>query len=353
MLRWPPQQLTGKRSDAEAARRDQRARRAAEALVASLRARRLRRIAPAILQPAEPFLGPLRRGHPQAHVPDDGAGRRRILPAPDLTRPVSRDYLASAVAGKPAGYCCVGPVFPSPAATRRPNSCKPASRASGGQDKAAADAEMLALQARSHRADCRAGQGRHPDQRRRAVFRPDRPARSAAGLEAPADQGFQPQEQSGAGSRSAGFEQQQFAPNIMACLSRRWPAPTRKARVRDCGHRPAVDRRHERRGRPFGRRDCRRSSNNERPRRQRQSAARRARLIERFLAVPAAPTRRRRSCARSPAKATWWRRSSPPSTCSKTRNGFLAARGIDLKRMRFSPPRSAPASIITPASCSN
>jgi ATP phosphoribosyltransferase regulatory subunit len=63
---------------------------------------------------------------------------------PDLTIPVSRDYLASALAGKPSGYCYLGPVF-------RHRSDGPAEflqagiESFGRPDQAAADAEMLAL----------------------------------------------------------------------------------------------------------------------------------------------------------------------------------------------------------------
>src|ERR1051325_11616376 len=36
---------------------------------------------------------------------------RELCLRPDLTIPVSRDYLASPAAGKPAGFCYLGPVF--------------------------------------------------------------------------------------------------------------------------------------------------------------------------------------------------------------------------------------------------
>src|SRR4029077_7655481 len=63
---------------------------------------------------------------------------------PDLTIPVSRDYLASRAAGKPAGFCYLGPVF-------RHRADGPAEflqagiESFGRSDKAAADAEMLSL----------------------------------------------------------------------------------------------------------------------------------------------------------------------------------------------------------------
>jgi ATP phosphoribosyltransferase regulatory subunit len=63
---------------------------------------------------------------------------------PDLTIPVSRDYLASPGAGKPAAFCYLGAVF-------RHREGAPAEflqagiESFGRADKAAADAEMLAL----------------------------------------------------------------------------------------------------------------------------------------------------------------------------------------------------------------
>jgi len=63
---------------------------------------------------------------------------------PDLTIPVSRDYLASPAAGQPSGYCYLGPVF-------RHRSGEPSEflqagiESFGRADTAAADAEMLAL----------------------------------------------------------------------------------------------------------------------------------------------------------------------------------------------------------------
>jgi ATP phosphoribosyltransferase regulatory subunit len=63
---------------------------------------------------------------------------------PDLTIPVSREYLASPSAGKPAGYCYLGPVF-----RHRTDGAAEFLQAGiesfGRADKAAADAEMLAL----------------------------------------------------------------------------------------------------------------------------------------------------------------------------------------------------------------
>ena len=116
----------------------------AEALVASYERAGYARVAPAMLQPAEPFLDlsgeDIRRRMYLTTAPDGDEFCLR----PDLTIPVSRDYLASSVAGKPAGYCYLGPVF-------RHRSDAPAEflqagiESFGRPDKAAADAEMLSL----------------------------------------------------------------------------------------------------------------------------------------------------------------------------------------------------------------
>src|SRR6266436_4046927 len=83
----------------------------AEALLASFTHAGYTRVAPAILQPAEPFLDlsgeDIRK---RMYLTSDPRGRELCL-RPDLTIPVSRDYLASPAAGKPKGFCYLGPVF--------------------------------------------------------------------------------------------------------------------------------------------------------------------------------------------------------------------------------------------------
>src|SRR5437762_13946163 len=83
----------------------------AEALVASFERAVYVRVAPPLLQPAEPFLDlsgeDIRR---RMFLTTDPQGREMCL-RPDLTIPVSRAYLQSAAAGKPAGFCYLGPVF--------------------------------------------------------------------------------------------------------------------------------------------------------------------------------------------------------------------------------------------------
>jgi ATP phosphoribosyltransferase regulatory subunit len=116
----------------------------AEALVASYERAGYARLAPALLQPAEPFLDlsgeDIRK---RMYLTVDPSGRELCL-RPDLTIPVSRDYLASPRAGKPAGYCYLGPVFRQ--RENEPNEFLQAGIESFGRsDTAATDAEMLAL----------------------------------------------------------------------------------------------------------------------------------------------------------------------------------------------------------------
>jgi ATP phosphoribosyltransferase regulatory subunit len=101
-------------------------------------------VAPPVLQPAEPFLDlsgeDIRR---RMFLTTDPDGRELCL-RPDLTIPVSRQYLGSPQAGTPAGFCYLGTVF-----RHRESAAAEFLQAGiesfGRQDKAAADAEMLAL----------------------------------------------------------------------------------------------------------------------------------------------------------------------------------------------------------------
>ena len=116
----------------------------AEALVGAYERAGYRRLAPPILQPAEPFLDlsgeEIRK---RMYLTADAEGRELCL-RPDLTIPVSCDYLASQAAGSPQGFCYLGPVY-------RDRGALPAEMFQAGiesfgrTDKAAADAEMLAL----------------------------------------------------------------------------------------------------------------------------------------------------------------------------------------------------------------
>jgi ATP phosphoribosyltransferase regulatory subunit len=116
----------------------------AETLVSSYERTGYARVAPAMLQPAEPFLDlsgeDIRRRMYLTTAPDGDEFCLR----PDLTIPVSRDYLASSAAGKAAGFCYLGPVFRH--RTDGPAEFLQAGIESFGRsDKAAADAEMLSL----------------------------------------------------------------------------------------------------------------------------------------------------------------------------------------------------------------
>src|SRR3974390_3441148 len=69
------------------------------------------RVQPAILQPAEPFLDLSGEDIRKRMFLTADPGGHELCLRPDLTIPVSRDYLASAAAGRPAGFCYLGPVF--------------------------------------------------------------------------------------------------------------------------------------------------------------------------------------------------------------------------------------------------
>jgi ATP phosphoribosyltransferase regulatory subunit len=116
----------------------------AQALVASYMRAGYARLDPPVLQPAEPFLDlsgeDIRR---RMFLTDDPEGRELCL-RPDLTIPVSREYLQSDAAGKAAGFCYLGVVFRHREGA--PSEFLQAGIESFGRsDRAAADAEMLAL----------------------------------------------------------------------------------------------------------------------------------------------------------------------------------------------------------------
>jgi ATP phosphoribosyltransferase regulatory subunit len=116
----------------------------AEALVGAYERAGYRRVVPPILQLAEPFLDlsgeDIRK---RMYLTADADGRELCL-RPDLTIPVSCDYLASPEAGSAQGFCYLGPVYRDRGAL--PAEITQAGIESFGRpDKAAADAEMLAL----------------------------------------------------------------------------------------------------------------------------------------------------------------------------------------------------------------
>ncbi|MEW6767300.1 MAG: ATP phosphoribosyltransferase regulatory subunit [Pseudomonadota bacterium] len=99
---------------------------------------------PAILQPAEPFLDlsgeDIRKS---LYLTTDASGAELCL-RPDLTIPVALDYLRSAQAGKPAGFCYLGPVFRFRGG-QSSEFIQAGVESFGRKDRAAADAEMLSL----------------------------------------------------------------------------------------------------------------------------------------------------------------------------------------------------------------
>src|ERR1700750_3141789 len=116
----------------------------ADTLVQSFAQAAYQRGEPGILQPAEPFLDlsgeDIRKS---LYLTTDATGEELCL-RPDLTIPVARDYLASSRAGQPAGFSYLGPVFRY--RWGRPGEFMQAGVESFGRaDRAAADAEMLAL----------------------------------------------------------------------------------------------------------------------------------------------------------------------------------------------------------------
>ncbi len=123
----------------------------AEALVASYERAGYARVAPPLLQPAEPFLDlsgeDIRKRMYLTTAPSGGEFCLR----PDLTIPVSRDYLASSAAGQPAAFCYLGPVFRH-RDDGSPEFLQAGIESFGRSDTAAADAEMLArgLEATAH-----------------------------------------------------------------------------------------------------------------------------------------------------------------------------------------------------------
>jgi ATP phosphoribosyltransferase regulatory subunit len=119
----------------------------ADLMVASYERAGYARVAPAIVQPAEPFLdlaGEDMRRH--MYVLTDSTGDELCL-RPDLTIPVARDYLASpaAAATQPAGFCYLGPVFRDRGSAGSGEFLQAGIESFGRTDTAAADAEALTL----------------------------------------------------------------------------------------------------------------------------------------------------------------------------------------------------------------
>lgn len=116
----------------------------ADALLLSFAQAGYVRAHPAILQPAEPFLDLSGEDIRKSLYLTTDAGGEELCLRPDLTIPVARDYLASPKAGQAAGFCYLGPVFRYRGG-RGSEFLQAGIESFGRQDRAAADAEMLAL----------------------------------------------------------------------------------------------------------------------------------------------------------------------------------------------------------------
>src|SRR5499427_5495851 len=116
----------------------------ADTLLASFAQAGYERAEPAILQPAEPFLDlsgeDIRKS---LYLTTDASGEELCL-RPDLTIPVAREYLSSRRAGQPAGFSYLGPVFRYRGGEAS-EFLQAGIESFGRQDRAAADAEMLAV----------------------------------------------------------------------------------------------------------------------------------------------------------------------------------------------------------------
>ncbi len=118
-----------------------------DALIASFERVGYLRVAPAILQPAGPFLDLLGEDIRKRMYLTTDAHRHELCLRPDLTIPVSREYLASSLVGRPQGFCYLGPIFRHPRVETDGASefWQAGVESFGRPDTAAADAEMIAL----------------------------------------------------------------------------------------------------------------------------------------------------------------------------------------------------------------
>src|ERR1700739_3059540 len=116
----------------------------ADALLLSFAQAGYVRAEPSILQPPEPFLDlsgeDIRKS---LYLTTDATGEELCL-RPDLTIPVARDYLASPQAGQAAGFSYLGAVFRYRWG-QQSEFLQAGIESFGRADRAAADAEMLAL----------------------------------------------------------------------------------------------------------------------------------------------------------------------------------------------------------------
>ena len=288
---------------------------------------------------------PLRRGHPQAHVPHDrSAGTRAVPAARPPSRPVSRHYLASPAAGKPPGFCYLGPVFRHRDAGAG-EFLQAGIESFARPDTAAADADARA-RARRH-GTLRSRGGRHPDRRRCSVRRAHRGARSRARLEAAPDQGFQPQDIAGARSRSARHRRPHARPEyqgVLAALAGSDPKAAH-ALVTDLLSIAGIT--------TVGGRSVGEIADRFREQAALGADLAAARNPGADRKIPRDPRRSRRGRGRpAPLRATPASSSTPRSICSRTARAF-SPRAASISPASGFPPPLAVVSITIPASCSS
>ena len=288
-----------------------------------------------------------RRGHPQAHVSDHRSAGTRIVPAPRPHHP-GLARLSRLARGRQAGQASAISVR-SFAIAREPGRI-PAGRHRilGRRDIAAADAEMLALglDATAHYGlaapDIRIGDvalfsalvaalDLAPAWKRRLIKDFNHKTSLAQDLDRLTISASQARPEYQGRARRA----RRLRPQSGACA----------------GHGPALDRRHHRGRRALGRRDRRPLS--------RAGGAWRANLAaagnpRADREIPGHQRRSRRSGGRAARlyAATPRSRSMPRSTCSRAAPAF-SPRAASTSDASGSPPPSAAASTITPASCSS
>lgn len=304
----------------------------AEALVASYERAGYARVTPAILQPAEPFLDLSGEDIRKRMYLTTAPGGGEFCLRPDLTIPVSRDYLASAQAGKPAGFCYLGPVFRH-RSDADAEFLQAGIESFGRPDKAAADAEMLSLGL-----DATAGYGlAAPDIRTGdvALF-----AALVAGLELPPAwkrrliKDFnrktnlaQDLDRLVLGGNNARPEYQ----GVLAALAGSDPKGAH-ALVTDLLSIAGINAVGGRSVAEIADRFLEQSALGASAKLPREVRG----LIERFLAIQGDPDEAVAALRALSLEANMTAVLAPALELFESRNGFLAARGIDLKRVRFS-----------------
>ena len=303
----------------------------AQALVAAYARAGYRRVSPALIQPAEPFLDLSGEDIRQRmFLTTDRRGKELCL-RPDFTIAVSRDYLASAEAGRAAGFCYLGPVFRQ--GDDGPNEFLQAGVESFGRtDTAAADAEMLSLGLEADRR-IRRHRARNPHGRRRPVHRAGRKPRPRAGVEAPPGEGFQPRRPARARSRRAGGEARRRARSeyegVLAAMARSEPKAAH-ALVTDLLSIAGINAVGGRSVEEIADRFLEQAALGS----QTSLPHEMAQLIERFLWITGDPDKVAADLRALASDANV--NMNAALDLFESRTGFLAARGVDVSRIRFS-----------------